>query len=120
MISVRQNTAQLHENLRSLQREEARAAYEQHDRFRTALLDRELAELWVSGTAGQPLKDRAGQIRYSNLITMTTYASQNTWEAVQQGLDSDGETFNRMASQLAQLYDTPGGARLVGTAPFHL
>jgi hypothetical protein len=32
VLSIRQNTRQLRENLKSLQRTETRAAYEQHDR----------------------------------------------------------------------------------------
>jgi hypothetical protein len=111
LVSVRQNTSQLGDNLRSQQREEKRSAYAQHDRFRSALLDRELAELWINGTAGERLKDRADQLRFSNLLFMTTYASQNTWDVGQQGLDRDVGTFERVAAGVAGLYETPGGRR---------
>jgi hypothetical protein len=49
VLSIRQNTRQLRENLKSLQRTETRAAYEQHDRYRVATLDADLAQLWLKG-----------------------------------------------------------------------
>ena len=52
VINVRQNTSQLRENLRSLERTEMRSTYEQHDRYRLAMLDPEIAELWTKALEG--------------------------------------------------------------------
>jgi hypothetical protein len=110
VLSIRQNTVQLQENLKSLQRTEKRAAYEQHDRYRLATLDRDLAQLLLQGIAGE-LTDRVDKYRFNNLMIMMTYSSQNNWDLVQAGLDEDEDQWNRIATGVAALYDSEGGKR---------
>jgi len=50
VVSIRQNTRQLRENVKVQTLTEQRAGYEQHDRYRTALRDREWAELFLQIT----------------------------------------------------------------------
>jgi len=110
ILSVRQNTSQLRESLKSLQRTEKRAAYEQHDRYRVATLDRDLAQLWLQGLAGE-LTDRVDRHRFNNLMVMSTYSSQNNWDLIQAGLDEDEDQWNRIAPLTAALYDSEGGKK---------
>jgi hypothetical protein len=110
VLSIRQNTSQLGENLKSLQRTEKRAAYEQHDRYRVATLDADLAQLWLKGGAGE-LTDRADRYRFNNLMIMYTYSAQNNWDLVQAGLDQDEDQWNRIAPGVAALYDSEGGRK---------
>ena len=107
VISIRQNTAQLGENQKTLRRIEQRATYEQHDRYRVASLDPELANLWIRGNAGE-LTEPADRFRYNNLMLMMTYSSENNWDVMEEGL---GAGWDRIAQQVAAAYDTPGGSK---------
>lgn len=110
IVSVRQNTMQLREQLKSLQRTERRATYEQHDRYRLATLDPEVAKLWVQGIAGELTKPE-DRYRFNNLMIMVTYSAQNNWDLIRSGLDEDEEGWDRIAPTVAGLYDTLGGKR---------
>lgn len=110
ILSIRQNTSQLREQLKSLQRTERRASYEQHDRYRVATLDPGLAQLWLNGLAGL-LKDPTDRYRFSNLMIMFTYSAQNNYELVESGLDQDEGHWNRIAPTIAAVYDSEGGRR---------
>jgi len=110
IVSLRQNTVQLSENLKSLQRSEQRATYEQHDRYRAATLDPDIANLWLKGLAGE-LNEQGDRLRFDSLMLMMTYSSENNFELTDQGLDSDGQGWERIAVRIASVYDTPGGRR---------
>ena len=86
IFNVRQNTAQQRENLKEIKRVELRETYERHDRFRRAILEPGIAELWLAGLSGEGLPEPADRLRFNNLATMTTYASEHTWECAQRGV----------------------------------
>lgn len=109
VINVRQNTSQLRENLKALERSEMRATYEQHDRYRSAMLDPEIAEMWTSAVAGGKLSD-SDELRYSQLAIMLTYSAQNNWDAGQREVMAL-EEWERIAPTMAGFYQTPGGSR---------
>lgn len=110
VINVRQNTSQLRENLKALERSEMRATYEQHDRYRQAMLDSEIADLWVRGLAGEPLT-AADDLRFSQLATMITYSLQNNWDAGQRGV-MEAEEWQRVGPLvIASIYGSPGGSK---------
>ena len=111
VINLRQNTNQLKENAKAMRRAEMRASWEQHDRFRIATLDRELAQLLVDGLSGEKNLDAADRQRFANLMTMTTYSVENNWEISRQGLDEDGDVYERIAPSIARIYSSPGGRR---------
>ena len=52
ILNVRQNTLQLRDNLRVQSLTEQRSAYEQHDRYRDGLRDRDWAEVFLRITSG--------------------------------------------------------------------
>ena len=106
-VQIRQNTAQLRENEMSLRRAEAHSTFAQHDRYRLATLDPEIAQLWVRGLDGQ-LTERADRLRFNNLMVMMTYSCQNNWELGQLGL---GKGWTSIAESVASTYETPGGKR---------
>lgn len=109
VINVRQNTSQLRENLRSLERTEVRSTYEQHDRYRLAMLDPEIAELWTKALEGEDLS-KADELRFFQLAIMVTYSAQNNWDAGQRGVMA-AEEWQRVAPLIAGMYQTPGGSR---------
>ena len=109
-INVRQNTAQLQENLNVLQRTEQRSAYDQHDRYRLALLDPEVAKLFLDGLAGESLAEPVDRLRFNNLLIMVSYSAQNNWECLRSGITDEGE-WERTASLLSETYQTPGGKK---------
>lgn len=110
VVNVRQNTAQLGENLKELQRIEKRSAYEQHDRFRVATLDRELADVFLKGLSGEGLPEPADRMRFGNLMTMQTYAVLNGWDTVQKGLMEEDE-WTRIIPLFVRMTSTPGGSK---------
>ena len=107
VVSIRQNTNQLGENQKTLQRIEQRATYEQHDRYRLATLEPGIAELWLKGLADE-LTEPADRFRYSNLMLMMTYSTENNWELMEEEL---GDAWERIAKNTAATYNTPGGNR---------
>ena len=109
VINVRQNTSQLRENLKALERTEMRGTYEQHDRYRIAMLNPEVAELWTKGVAGEELS-ASDDLRFSQLAIMLTYSAQNNWDAGQRGVMA-AEEWQRIAPGIARLYQTPGGSK---------
>ena len=109
VINLRQNTNQLKENAKAMRRPEMRASWEQHDRFRIATLDRDLAQLFVNGLSAKEKLDAADQQRFANLMAMTTYSVENNWEISRQGLDEDGDVYERIAPAVARAYSSPGG-----------
>ncbi len=111
VINLRQNTSQLKENAKTLKRAEMRGSWEQHDRFRIATLDRDLAQLFINGLSGKEELDPADGHRFSNLMTMMTYSIENNWEISKQGLDEDGDVYERIGPAVANLYNSPGGRR---------
>jgi hypothetical protein len=111
LINLRQNTNQLRENAKALKRAEMRSSWEQHDRFRVATLDRDLAQLFVDGLSGEKRLDAADRQRFGNLMTMMTYSVENNWEISRQGLDEDGDVYERIAPYVADAYSSSGGRR---------
>ena len=110
IVNIRQNTSQLRENLRVLKRTEMRAAYEQHDRYRIAILDPDVANLVVRGVAGESLNP-ADMLRFNQFCIMLTYSTQNNWDAVNNGV-MDADEWTRIRSTFAiGFVKTPGGAQ---------
>jgi hypothetical protein len=109
IFNVRQNTSQLRENQRSIERTEQRATYEQHDRYRVAMLNPEVADLWTKALAGERLSD-PDWVRFSQLAIMFTYSCQNNWDAGQRGVMAS-EEWQRIAPMVAPFYQTPGGSK---------
>ena len=109
VINVRQNTSQLRENLKALERTEMRGTYEQHDRYRTAMLNPEVAEMWTRGMAGEELS-AADDLRFMQPAIMVSYAAQNNWDAGQRGVMAADE-WQRVAPLMAGFYQTPGGSK---------
>lgn len=110
VVNVRQNTAQLKENLRALQRVEMRSTYEQHDRYRAAMLDPEIADMFVKGISGERLSP-SDSVRFNLLSTMITYSTQNNWDAGEQGVMEQDE-WERIREGFANRFvNSPGGRR---------
>lgn len=92
-----------------LERTEMRATYEQHDRYRLAMLNAETADLWTKAVAGGDLSD-ADWLRFSQPAMMVTYSAQNNWDAGQRAVMAS-EEWQRVAPVMAGFCQTPGGSR---------
>ena len=99
---------QLRQNTMSLRRTEYRAAMEQYDRWRTALQNPENADLYTKGLEGQ-ITDTSEHLRFRMLIVQYTYAMQNTWDCVRNGI-MDEDEWNRLAPLYGRVFSTAGGA----------
>lgn len=108
-IQVRYTRETLQENSIALRRSEMLSTYEQHDRYRLALLNPETADLWTKSVEGEKLSD-ADELRFSQLAIMLTYSAQNNWDAAQRGV-MESEEWQRVAPVIATFYQTPGGSR---------
>jgi hypothetical protein len=109
-VQVRYSRNALNENTTALKRSETHATYEQHDRYRLAMLDPEVAEMWVKGLAGEDLSP-ADRLRFMQLAIMTAYSAQNNWDAGKRGI-MEGDEWRRIAPIMAQtFFGTPGGSQ---------
>lgn len=108
-IQVRYTREALEENSTALRRSEMLSTYEQHDRYRLALLDSDIADLWIKGFAGDDLSE-SDWVRFSQLAIMFTYSAQNNWDAGQRGVMAS-EEWQRIAPMVALRYQSPGGLR---------
>ena len=109
IVNVRQNSRHLTENTAQLKRVEMRHTYEQHDRYRLATMDREIAELLMKGLADERL-DLPDRVRFNNLMTMIIYSIQNNWDAVHHEVMEE-EEWERSSPSLSGVFSTSGGRR---------
>ncbi len=94
IVGIRQNTVQLKETAKLQKLSEMRASYEQHDRYREALLKRDIAELMVKIIGGEEV-DAADQLRFEVFCVQVTYSLQHQWDCVQAGV-VEAEEFERL------------------------
>lgn len=108
VISIRQNTRQLRENVKVQTLTEQRAGYEQHDRYRAALRDREWAELFLQIASGNQQPDAIDQLRYDQFVYQIAYAAQHQWMCVRDGV-AEPDEFKRILPEMVAFFSTPGG-----------
>ena len=103
-LQMRQATAQLYRN-------EGNATLSQFSAHRLAIgINRDVAELWIKGLAGDGALDGPDQLRFDMLLAEFTWITFHTWEREKRGMTVKGQWERGPLVGITRYLSTPGGS----------